>query len=153
MSFSAKAVAQTRFQFSRLTPAVEAVGGATSPVVLITINDSLPSTDPAERSGTLVAGSSTTGATDRRETRFQVQEIFSYLQGSHSLKFGADVQRISSTFIDLTDFTGTFSFRQCGRFSGKHSQPLSGKLPDHLDAEETLTSASSVRTNGACARI
>lgn len=114
--FSSKAVAQTRFQFSRLTPAVEAVGGSTSPVVLITINDSLPSTDPNERSGTLVAGSSTTGATDRRETRFQIQEIFSYLQGNHSLKFGADVQRIKSTFIDLTDATGTFTFSSAGDF-------------------------------------
>src|ERR1043165_5513710 len=37
---SAKAVAQTRFQFSRLRPAVEAAGGATKPVVLIDINDS-----------------------------------------------------------------------------------------------------------------
>ena len=114
--FSAKAVATTRFQFSNLTPAIEAIGSAASPVVLITINDSLPSTDPAERSGTLVAGSSTTGATDRRETRFQVQEIFSYVQGTHSLKFGADIQRIKSTFIDLTDATGTFTFSSAGDF-------------------------------------
>ena len=37
---SSKAVAQTRFQFSRLTPAVEAVGGAAKSVVLIAIKDS-----------------------------------------------------------------------------------------------------------------
>src|SRR5439155_25203697 len=57
---SSKAVAQTRFQFSRLTPAVEASGGATKPVVLIAIKDCA-----ALNSGTLIAGTSTTGATDR----------------------------------------------------------------------------------------
>src|SRR5205085_9921745 len=53
--FSSNAVAETRFQYSRLTPALEAVGGTTTPVVLISINDPLPSTDPAQRSGTLTA--------------------------------------------------------------------------------------------------
>lgn len=108
---SAKAVAQTRFQFSRLTPAVEATGGAGKPVVLIDVNDSA-----ALNSGTLVAGTSTTGTTDRRETRFQFQEIFSYVRGSHSFKFGGDVQRIKSTFIDLADASGTWNFDSVGDF-------------------------------------
>ena len=109
--FSAKAVAQTRFQFSRLTPAVIATGGMRSPVVLIGINDPLKLA-----SGTLVAGSSTSGATDRREARFQFQEIFAYLNGNHSMKFGGDVQRITSTFIDLSDATGTWDFDSAGDF-------------------------------------
>ena len=104
-------VAQTRFQFSRLTPAIEATGGATKPVVLIDINDSV-----ALNSGTLVAGTSTTGATDRRETRFQFQEILAYVRGPHSLKFGADFQHIKSTFIDLSDATGTWNFDSAGDF-------------------------------------
>jgi len=108
--FSAKAVAQTRFQWSRLTPAIEAQGGA-SPVVLIDINDS-----QSLVTGTLIAGTSTTGATDRRETRWQAQEIFAYVSGAHSLKFGADVQRIKSTFIDLSDASGTFNFNSFGDF-------------------------------------
>ena len=95
---SAKLVNQARFQYSRLTPAVVAQGGR-SPVVLISFRDSLPA--PGDTgSGTLVAGSSTTGATDRRETRWQGQEIVSYASGAHSLKFGADINRIDSTFID-----------------------------------------------------
>jgi hypothetical protein len=109
--FSAKAVAQTRFQFSQLTPAVVATGGTTTPVVLIGINDPLKLV-----SGTLVAGTSTSGATDRRETRFQFQEIFSYVSGSHSLKFGGDTQKIKSTFIDLSDATGTWDFDSAGDF-------------------------------------
>ncbi|HXT65103.1 MAG TPA: carboxypeptidase regulatory-like domain-containing protein [Pyrinomonadaceae bacterium] len=108
--FSAKVVAQTRFQWSRLTPAVAAQGGA-SPVVLIDINDS-----QSLVTGTLVAGSSTTGATDRNESRWQAQEIFAYVTGAHSLKFGGDVQRIKSTFIDLSDASGTFDFTSFGDF-------------------------------------
>jgi carboxypeptidase family protein len=108
--FSAKAVAQTRLQWSRLTPAVAAQGG-TTPVVLIDINDS-----QALITGTLIAGSSTTGATDRSETRWQAQEVFAYVSGVHSLKFGGDVQRIRSTFIDLSDASGTFNFNSFGDF-------------------------------------
>lgn len=108
---SANAVAQTRFQYSRLTPAIQATGGNSKPVVLISINDSA-----AINSGTLIAGTSTTGASDRLETRFEAQEVFAYVSGSHSLKFGGDVQRIKSTFIDLSDRSGTWSFDSAGDF-------------------------------------
>ncbi len=107
--FSPNVVNQARVQFSRLTPGVQASGGP-RPVVLIALNDPLPSTDPEQRSGTLVAGSSTAGATDRREDRVQVQDVLSWVLGSHSLRFGGDLQKVRSTFIDLTDISGTFSF-------------------------------------------
>jgi len=110
-AISAKAVAETRFQFSRLLPAVVATGGESPPVVLIGINDPLKLV-----TGTLVAGTSTSGATDRREDRFQFQEVFSYLNGNHSLKFGGDIQRIKSTFIDLEDASGTWDFDSAGDF-------------------------------------
>ncbi|HYN25923.1 MAG TPA: carboxypeptidase regulatory-like domain-containing protein [Pyrinomonadaceae bacterium] len=113
--FSANTVNQIRAQLSRLAPGTKTGGGA-NPVVLITINDPLIAGDPARRSGTLVAGSSTTGATDRREDRFQVQDIVFHNRGTHSLKFGFDVQRIRSTFIDLSDASGTFSFASAGDF-------------------------------------
>jgi hypothetical protein len=108
-------VNQTRVQLSRLTPAVEASGGR-KPVVLITLDDPLPASNPDQRSGTLVAGSSTSGATDRRESRAQGQEILSWVSGAHSLKFGGDAQFIHSTFIDLSDISGTFSFRSASDF-------------------------------------
>jgi hypothetical protein len=113
--FSARAVNQFRFQFSRLTPAVEAQGGR-NPVVLITLNVPAAGGDPIERTGTLIAGSSTTGATDRREARYQAQEAFSLIAGKHSLKFGADAQHIKSTFIDLSDASGTFNFETVAAF-------------------------------------
>jgi hypothetical protein len=113
--FSPTLVNQTRVQFSRLTPAVEASGGR-KPVVLITLNDPLPSGDPDQRSGTLVAGSSTSGATDRRESRVQAQDVLAWLDGPHSFKFGGDLQHVRSTFIDLSDISGTFSFAGVGDF-------------------------------------
>jgi hypothetical protein len=103
--FSGNAVAQTRFQWSQLTPAVQA-SARESPVVLIDVGQSTP----------LTAGTSTSSATDRLETRFQAQEIFSYVSGVHSLKFGADIQRVKSTFIDLGDISGTWNFDSAAEF-------------------------------------
>ena len=113
--FSARTVNQTRLHWARLSPATKAHGGD-NPVVLITLNDPLPVSDPGHHSGTLVAGSSTTGATDRREVRFQIQNGLTHLAGEHAIKIGFDVQSIRSTFIDLADATGTFSFASAGDF-------------------------------------
>lgn len=113
--FSEQFVNQLRFQFSRLAPAFEARGGD-MPVVLITLNDPLLTGDPERRSGTLIAGSSTAGGSDRREDRFQIQDVLSFVSGNHSLKFGADVHHVRSTFIDLTDLSGTFNFASAGDF-------------------------------------
>ncbi|HEY6120942.1 MAG TPA: TonB-dependent receptor [Pyrinomonadaceae bacterium] len=112
---SSAVVNQTRLQYLRLAPSLTASGGQ-KPVVLININDSLESNDPGERSGTVVAGSSTAGATDRSEVRWQIQELVSAIYPSHSLTLGSDVQRIRSTFIDLSDFSGTFNFASAGDF-------------------------------------
>jgi hypothetical protein len=113
--FSARLVNQLRLQYSRLKPSF-ATRDADKPVVLITLNDPLVDEDPARRTGTLVAGSSTLGGSDRREQRGQVQEIVSFVSENHSLKFGADVHYVRSTFIDLSDLTGTFSFASAGDF-------------------------------------
>jgi hypothetical protein len=113
--FSANTLNQIRMQWARLAPAVRA-GGADIPVALITLNDPLPVNDAARHTGTLVAGSSTTGATDRREARFQIQNVLTQLMGAHTLKTGFDLQIIRSTFIDLADASGTFSFASAGDF-------------------------------------
>jgi Carboxypeptidase regulatory-like domain/TonB-dependent Receptor Plug Domain/TonB dependent receptor len=113
--FSPNLVNQTRVQFSRLTPSVTASGGR-RPVVLITLDDPLPPSDPSARSGTLVAGSSTSGATDRRESRVQLQDVLAWITDAHALRFGGDMQRVSSTFIDLSDVSGTFSFDNAAAF-------------------------------------
>jgi hypothetical protein len=112
--FTATAVNQLRAQVSRLRPALRASGAG--PVVLVTINDPLASDDPEDRSGTLVAGSSNSGASDRAETRFQIQETLTFVRGANTFKLGADVQRVRSTFNDLSDATGTYSFTSAGDF-------------------------------------
>src|SRR6185503_12149970 len=43
-------------------------------------------------------------------SRIQAQQVGSWLVGAHALKFGGDFQHIKSTFIDLSDISGTFSF-------------------------------------------
>ena len=115
--FSPRLVNQARIQVSRLSPVVEARsdGAVAKPVVIINISVPEALTGDTD-SHTLVAGSSTTGATDRRENRLQVQDTLSFVAGSHSLKFGGDFQRINSTFIDLSDASGTFSFASAGDF-------------------------------------
>ncbi len=113
--FSARVVNQLRAQLSVLRPALRA-RSTTRPVVLININDTLNAEDPFDRSGTLVAGSSNSGATDRRETRFQLQDTLTHVRAAHSLKLGADFQRLRSVFLDLTDASGTYSFTSAGDF-------------------------------------
>jgi len=113
---SPRLVNQLRAQVSRLTPALRTEGNLTRPVVLITIDDPLAPGETLNRSGTLVAGASNTGASDRRETRVQVQDTLTVLGGAHTLKFGGDVQRIRSIFIDLSDSSGTFDFASAAEF-------------------------------------
>ena len=113
--FSPQLVNQARVQFSRLTPAFLANGG-TKPVVLISLNDPLSESDPNHRTGTLVAGSSTAGGSDRRESRWQVQDTLSLVRGTHTMRLGFDAQRIRSTYIDVSDVSGTFNFESAGDF-------------------------------------
>ena len=113
--FSEKLVNQLRFQYSRLAPAFETNAGD-APVVLIALNDPLLAGDPERRTGTLVAGSSTAGGSDRREERWQVQDVLSLVNGNHSLKFGVDFHHVRSTFIDLADISGTYNFASAGDF-------------------------------------
>ena len=80
-------------------------------MVLIDINDS-----QSLVTGTLVAGSSTTGATDRSETRWQGAGNLRLSRRQPFVKFGGDVQWIKSTFIDLSDASGTFDFDSFGDF-------------------------------------
>ncbi len=113
--FSERLVNQARFQYSRLAPAFETRAGD-APVVLITLNDPLLAGDVERRTGTLVAGSSTAGGSDRREERWQGQDVLSFVRGDHSFKFGVDFHHVRSTFIDLSDITGTYNFASAGDF-------------------------------------
>ena len=80
-------------------------GQDTNPVVLISFRE-----PGLTFNTTLTAGSSTLGTSDREEDRMQFADTFTYLAGQHSLRFGFDYQRVDSTFIDLTDASGTYNF-------------------------------------------
>ena len=45
-----------------------------------------------------------------KKTAIQIQDTVNYVEGSHSLKFGADYQQVRSQFIDRFDVTGTYRF-------------------------------------------
>ena len=115
-----------RFQWSRLSPTdsplhsntgSKRISAVAAPVVLIGIEDprQLSGTDD-DRSGTLVAGSSTLNGLDRREDRWQIQESMTVSRGLHTITFGGDLHAISSRFRDLSDATGTFSFDSVADF-------------------------------------
>ncbi|HYO64409.1 MAG TPA: TonB-dependent receptor [Pyrinomonadaceae bacterium] len=108
---SATLVQQLRVQFSRLAPSLTARDANNRPVVLINIEDPL-----GERSGTLVAGDSSAGASRRRETRWQLQNSWTILRGGHTVKLGGDAQRVESVFTDLADASGTFDFASAADF-------------------------------------
>jgi hypothetical protein len=112
-TISSRWVSQSRFQFSRLTPA-DAPPNA-NPVVIIDIDDPRdvpgnPNANPLTRAGNLTAGASTLSGTDRREDRYQAQQTLNHTRGAHTLRAGADVQVIRSRFVDLEDTSGTFNF-------------------------------------------
>lgn len=104
LTISSKSLNEFRFQFSKLRPS-SVSPNEQSPVILVTF------TPPGETSSTTqIFGSSTSGSSDRKEDRLQFQDTLSYVTGGHILKFGGDVQRVKSQFLDRFDVTGTYRF-------------------------------------------
>ncbi len=144
--FSSNLVNQARFQYSTLTPQVVSDSDLTAPVVII----SLPAL--ADRGTSLVAGSSTTGSSDRKEDRFQFQDSLNYIFGAHTFKFGGDIQRVKSTFIDRGDATGTFNFSSSFNFWLIPSRTFD-KISAQPQLNKTLTRDFSFKTSGGSNRI
>jgi Carboxypeptidase regulatory-like domain len=113
--FSTTLVNQLRFQYSTLRP--NATPNNTDlPVIIVggvrptLLNTPYTNTSIEANSQSIVFGSSTTSSSDRKENRFQIQESLTAIAGSHTLRFGADVQKIKSVYIDNFDATGTYRF-------------------------------------------
>ncbi|MFL6375723.1 MAG: TonB-dependent receptor domain-containing protein [Pyrinomonadaceae bacterium] len=109
--FSGNKVNQFRLQYSKLDPSAAQSAGATAPAVLVTF------TPPASSSTTQTLGS-TLNASDRKENRWQVQDIFSLVRGTQTWRAGVDYQHVDTTFIDRTDASGTYSFSNYSFFLG-----------------------------------
>lgn len=109
--FGARAVNQIRGQYSVFKPSFQ-TRDPSGPVVLIGY------TNPSGGSQTLTAGNSTASVSgdatgfpqNRKETRMQIQDSFSYIAGSHTMKMGFDVMSVRSKAIGLGDASGTFNF-------------------------------------------
>lgn len=115
--FSSRLVNQFRFQYSIYEPSFQ-TDTPLDPVILIGYRN--PETGGSQ---TLIVGNSTasggnseTFPQSRRETRFQYQDSMTYIVGTHTLKFGFDIQTIRSKATELSDATGTFNFANMGAF-------------------------------------
>ncbi len=114
--FGANAVNQIRVQWSSYRPSYEAPN-ALDPVVLVSYRD------PVSNSvKTLIMGNSTTStnqnfADTRNETRWQIQDSFTYIKGRQTFKMGFDIQDVVSKVTGLGDATGTFNFGSVDAFS------------------------------------
>jgi hypothetical protein len=114
--FGAKVVNQFRFQWSRFEPSYQ-TDDPFAPVVLIAYRSPVLSS-----AQTLIAGNSTASslqnfADSRKETRWQFLDAMTYIFGSHTFKFGFDVQKVNSEAISLGDATGTFNFSSVLNYS------------------------------------
>ncbi len=111
--FGAKLVNQIRGQYSVFEPSFE-TNDPLGPVVLIGYTN--PETGASGQ--TLITGNSTSAISgdatgfpqNRHETRYQIQDNLTWIEGKHSLKFGFDVMKIRSKALGLGDATGTFNF-------------------------------------------
>jgi hypothetical protein len=110
--FGPTAVNQFKMQYSVYEPSFQ-TENPFDPVVLISYRN--PITNSVQ---TLIAGNSTAGITgdstafpqNRKETRWQFLDSFTYLAGNHTLKTGFDLQKVRSKANALGDATGTFNF-------------------------------------------
>lgn len=110
--FGANAVNQFKMQYSVYKPSFQ-TENPLDPVVLIGYRNPLTNGNQ-----TLIAGNSTAGITgdstafpqNRKETRWQFLDNFTYIAGNHILKTGFDLQTVRSQANSLGDATGTFNF-------------------------------------------
>ncbi len=103
---SSHTVNQARFQFSKLRPSSAPSSGEMAPVVIV--GGFTPPGEPF--SASQIFSASTSGSSDRKEDRIQIQDTLTHVIGSHSLKFGGDFQNVKTLFIDRFDATGTYRF-------------------------------------------
>ncbi|MEQ1642176.1 MAG: carboxypeptidase regulatory-like domain-containing protein [Pyrinomonadaceae bacterium] len=130
--FGAKAVNQLRAQWSTYKPSFQAPDPF-DPVLIISIRDPLVGVE------SLVLGNSTVSSGSnfpdtRNETRWQIQDSFTYIKGNHTFKTGFDYQSVVSKVTGLGDATGTFSFASAFAFT---QSQLSRYLQNFGTAQDT----------------
>ncbi|HEX6279554.1 MAG TPA: carboxypeptidase regulatory-like domain-containing protein, partial [Pyrinomonadaceae bacterium] len=114
--FGANTVNEAGFQWSRYTPSFQTDNPFDS-VVLVGYRN--PITSSVQ---TLIAGNSTASSLqnfsdNRDEQRYQIKDTVTHIAGSHTMKFGFDVQHVNSKTLALADATGTFNFNNVLNYS------------------------------------
>ncbi len=107
--FGARAVNQIRFQWSDYKPSFEAPNPF-DPVVIVSYRDPITNTVKSLVMGNSTVSSGSNFPDTRNEVRYQLQDSFTYVAGSHTLKMGVDFQNVNSHVTNLGDATGTFNF-------------------------------------------
>jgi len=116
--FGSSTVNQARFQWSLYEPSFQ-TDVPDAPVVLIGYRN--PETNTVQ---TLIAGNSSASiassnifADSRKESRYQIQDSVTHVRGAHTIRFGADIQRVNSRNTALTDNSGTYNFGSVFNYS------------------------------------
>ncbi|HRH42608.1 MAG TPA: hypothetical protein PKY82_13350, partial [Pyrinomonadaceae bacterium] len=110
--FGPKAVNQFKMQYSVYEPSYQ-TDKPFDPVVLIGYRNPITASSQtliAGNSTSAISGDSTGFPQNRKETRWQFLDNFTYLVGNHTLKAGFDLQTVRSKADALGDATGTFNF-------------------------------------------
>ena len=138
--FNERAVNQIRGQYSIFRPSFQ-TNDPLGPVILISY------TNPNGGSQTLTAGNSTAAVSgdatgfpqNRKETRLQIQDSFTYLVRGHSLKFGFDMMAVRSKALGLGDATGTFNFNGVLNFQNNVLSRYRQNFGTESDVKNTYT--------------
>ncbi|HMG34734.1 MAG TPA: TonB-dependent receptor [Blastocatellia bacterium] len=104
--FSSTALNQFRFQSSQLQPRSSGQGNRVGVVIQ----------QPATLIAGAFTGSDSSPAFSRKEKRIQLQDTLTLIRSTHSLKTGADIQLVRSTFEDLFAAGGLFTFETIDEF-------------------------------------
>jgi carboxypeptidase family protein/TonB-dependent receptor-like protein len=91
---NAAMINETRFQFSRNR--AESLGDITRPTVNV--------------SSSFISGGSQVGDVTNTNQRIELQNFLAWQKGSHAIKFGGRVRRVSITDINPNNFGGSFTF-------------------------------------------
>lgn len=141
--FNSNVVNQIRGQYSIFEPSFQ-TSNAFGPVVLIGYRNPITGGNQ-----TLIAGNSTAAISgdatgfpqNRRETRYQVMDSLTAIDGNHTLKIGFDVQNVRSKAIGLGDATGTFNFSGVTNFAANILSRYRQNFGTRSDVENTYWGA------------
>ncbi len=141
--FNSNLVNQIRGQYSIYKPSFE-TSNAFGPVVLIGYRNPITSSNQtliAGNSTAAISGDSTGFPQNRRETRYQIMDSLTAIDGNHTLKLGFDVQRVRSKAIGLGDATGTFNFTGVTNFAANILSRYRQNFGTSSDVENTYWGA------------